>query len=80
MTCAACNAASTHRHSGRYALGCLDCCARLVLSTHPGKAQAAAMLAVIERHRDAPSRKDVLSRVREMLEARHDAPKVPTRA
>ncbi len=37
------------------------------------------MLAVIERHRDAPTRKAVLERVRELLEARNDPPKVPAR-
>lgn len=49
---------------------CLQCCARLVLSAHPSKQQAHAMLAAIARYESAPSRQDVLSCVAQMLEKR----------
>lgn len=48
---------------GVYDLKCLDCCARLVLSTHPDRRLAAAMLAAIERVPGAPDRAEVLAAV-----------------
>lgn len=45
---------------------CLECCARLVLSTHPSKPHAEAMLAAIARFRDAPGRAAILECVRLM--------------
>ena len=42
---------------------CLGCCARLVLSARPDKAQARAMLKAIELSGVAPSRADVLAAV-----------------
>lgn len=70
MTCRACDLAATDRHSGLYTLTCLACCIRLVLSTHPSRERAAAMLAVIERGPHAPPREAILAGVREALAAR----------
>ena len=66
------------RPAGRYNIMCLDCCARLVLSTRPDRAKAEAMLHVISIYRDrpagarrtkrAPSRKRVLARVKKIIE------------
>ena len=42
---------------------CLGCCARLVLSARPDKAQARAMLKAIELSGAAPSRAEVLAAV-----------------
>lgn len=49
---------------------CLECCTRLVLSAHPSKPHAAAMLAAIARFRDAPGRDAILESVRLSLERR----------
>lgn len=72
MTCRSCESWIRFTHSGEYHLGCLDCCVRLVLSTQPVKAHAAAMLAAIERFRDAPARKEILARLRELKNRRID--------
>lgn len=64
--CAACLAAQGRQHGGgRYNLVCLDCCVRLVQSTRPNRAAAAAMLAVITRRKGSPSRAAVLGGLRE---------------
>lgn len=55
-------------HSGAYNFRCLQCCARLVVSTHPDKHQAKVMLAAIARFERAPAREDVLACVRQMME------------
>jgi hypothetical protein len=75
MTCDACEKAAKHAHCGMYRMQCLECCTRLVLSTHPNKQLAAAMLASIEhfrnRHnREAPGRDAILESVRLTLERR----------
>lgn len=67
MTCPACASSTSPQTSGVYEAACLDCCARLVLSAHPNKRQAMALMAAIERFPMAPSRADVLARVRELL-------------
>lgn len=67
MTCPCCQ-----KGGGTYSFNCLDCCARLVLTTHPDKALAMSMLAAIERYRQkwsdgrAPKREDILGRMRQM--------------
>ncbi len=53
---------------GVYDLMCLDCCARLVLSARPSKAQAAAMLGAIERMPGSPTRAEVIEAVMAELE------------
>lgn len=73
MTCQACETAKQRPHSGMYRFQCLECCTRLVLSTHPSKQLAAAMLAAIARFRDAPGRDAILESVRRALERRHSA-------
>jgi len=56
-------------------MDCLDCCARLVLSTQPDKLLAMGMLAAIERHRvkwsseHTPKREAILGRMRQMQDA-----------
>lgn len=49
-----------------YQTSCLTCCARLVATTRPDKALAMAMLAAIERNKDAPKRAAILEKVKEM--------------
>lgn len=69
VTCDSC--AKTNSGSiGLYTLTCLECCTRLVLSTHPDKRQASAMLAVIERMPGNPGRAQVLESVARCLEKR----------
>lgn len=58
MTCKQCT-----QSGGMYNLGCLECCARLVMSTRPSKPRAGAMLAAIARHRNAPEREKITERV-----------------
>ena len=58
MTCKQCD-----QGGGMYHLGCLECCARLVMSARPSKQRAGAMLAAIARHRDAPEREKITERV-----------------
>lgn len=70
MTCRQCQTASARPHSGAYNFACVQCCARLVLSTHPNKQQAGVMLAAIARFDGAPSRKSVLLCV-EQLRGKH---------
>lgn len=65
--CPACESAATKPLSGIYHFTCVQCCARLVLSAHPDKRQASAMLAAIARFRESPSRADVLECVRQHL-------------
>jgi hypothetical protein len=59
MTCQTCTAAGPV-----YTLTCLQCCARLVLSAHPLRAQAAGLLAAIARVPGAPGRAAILEAVR----------------
>ena len=49
---------------GVYDLACLDCCVRLVMTAHPNKRVAGALMAAIERHKGAPARADVVEAVR----------------
>ena len=49
---------------------CVRCCAALVLSAHPSKPQAEAMLSAIARHPESPGRASVLACVRQLLEKR----------
>lgn len=60
MSCPHCEAAKTSRFCGGYDFTCLGCCVRLVQSTRPLKHLAVAMLAVIARRKDAPSREEIL--------------------
>lgn len=62
--CPACAKAAANPLSGGYRMQCLACCTRLVLSAHPNKPQAAAMLAAIARFPDAPGREQILESVR----------------
>ena len=78
MTCEICTQANTTKHSGRYDLRCLECCARLVISAHPDKRQAAGMLAAIARFKEAPGREQILECVRQCLAKRHSAGQKPT--
>lgn len=80
MTCEACEKAATNPHSGMYHFQCLQCCTRLVLSTHPNKQAAAGMLAAIARFRDAPGRDAILASVRQCLEKRQSAGQKSTTA
>ena len=70
MTCDACEKAATNPHCGAYRMQCLECCTRLVLSAHPSKQLAAAMLAAIARFQGAPGRDAILESVRRALERR----------
>jgi hypothetical protein len=56
--------------AGGFRMQCLACCTRLVLSAHPLRHAAQAMLAAIARHPDAPGRAQVLASVRLALERR----------
>lgn len=69
--CSACESSRKRPHSGAYRFQCLECCTRLVLSTHPNKQAAAGMLAAIARFPDAPGRDAILESVRLCLEKRH---------
>lgn len=67
VTCPCCASAG-----GTYSFDCVDCCARLVLSTHPDKLLAMGMLASIERYlvkwgKDTtPRREAILQRIRDL--------------
>ena len=73
MTCKPCLHAQQRPHSGLYSLACVECCCRLVLSTHPSKPHAAAMLAAIERFPGNPGRAKVLECVAQELTKRRSA-------
>ncbi len=68
MTCKNCLSFLAGETLGGYAFGCLECCARLVVSAHPSKPQAAVMLAAIARFPGAPSRGDILACAKLKLE------------
>ena len=53
--------------AGRVQMQCLGCCVRLVLSAHPERKLAQAMLASIAAVDGAPSRADVLAAAAEKL-------------
>ncbi len=79
MTCPACEQAAKNPHCGSYRMQCLECCARLVLSAHPSKPQAASLLAAIERFPQNPGREQVLACVAQRLGKPRSAPaKSPT--
>lgn len=71
--CPACAEAASRPVCGSYRMDCLECCARLVLSTHPDKNLAEAMLAAIARVTGSPSRADVLACVGRTLTKRRSA-------
>ena len=80
--CTACASSLRQLHSGAYRLHCLDCCARLVLSTRPSREHAAGMLEAIRRFLAQNAgitwtTADVAARARQMAgvhsEARSDA-------
>ena len=48
--CAACESSKRLPASGAYSMACVECCARLVLSTRPSREHAAGMLEAIRRH------------------------------
>lgn len=62
MTCKCCE-----RKGGVYDLACVDCCARVVMTTHPSKPRASAMLAAIIRQPKAPDRDKIIARVMELI-------------
>lgn len=68
--CSACESSRERPHSGAYRFQCMECCTRLVLSTHPNKQQAAVMLAAIARFPQAPGRDAILESVRLSLARR----------
>ena len=70
LTCESCATAARGGWTGVGWLTCLGCCTRLVLSTHPNKRAAAAMLAAIERMPGNPGRAAVLESVARCLEKR----------
>jgi hypothetical protein len=74
LTCPACESFNAQPLSGVYRLTCLQCCARLVLSTQPDKRQANVMLAAIARQPGAPGRAEVLECVAHELTKRRSAP------
>ena len=53
--------------AGRVQMSCIGCCVRLVLSAHPDRKLAQAMLASIAATDGSPSRADVLAAVAERL-------------
>ena len=59
--------ATGYQPAGRVQMRCLGCCVRLVLSAHPERKLAQAMLASIAAVDGAPSRADVLAAVAERL-------------
>lgn len=78
-SCQACDMAASRQVCGAYRMQCLQCCTRLVLSAHPEKRLAGAMLAAIARAEGAPSRADVLSSVeQELMKRRSAAPRSGT--
>ena len=48
---------------GVYDLNCLDCCTRLVMSAHPNRPLARALMASIERHKGAPAKSAVVQSI-----------------
>lgn len=48
---------------GVYDLSCLDCCTRLVMTAHPNRPLARALMASIERHKGAPTKAAVVQSV-----------------
>lgn len=74
MTCKQCKASKQRPQSGLYSFKCVECCCRLVLTAHPDKMQAQAMLAAIERFPESPGRDVVLESVRHELAKRPSAP------
>jgi hypothetical protein len=78
MTCKTCEIATDKKLSGLFDLRCLECCARLVISAHPDKRQAGAMLAAIARFKGAPGREQILECVRQCLAKRQLAGQKPT--
>ena len=77
--CTACASSLRQPHSGAYRLHCLDCCARLVLSTRPSREHAAGMLEAIRRFLAQNAgitwtTADVAARARQMLGQVDDAP------
>jgi hypothetical protein len=73
--CELCEFSERHPKPGMVAgavdFRCLGCCTRLVLSAHPSREQAAAMLATIARFQGAPGRAEVLASVRQAIAKRH---------
>ena len=66
--CPACEFSKRRPFSGAYNLGCVQCCARLVISAHPSKSHATSMLVAINRFPGSPGREKVLACVRHGLE------------
>lgn len=75
MICKACELSKERPLSGAYRFHCLQCCTRLVLTTHPDKMQASAMLAAIARFKGSPGREEVLESVRQTLGKRRSVPR-----
>ena len=65
--CPACELSERQPLSGVYQFTCVSCCARLVMSAHPDKRQANAMLAAIARYKHAPGRDTILECVRQVM-------------
>lgn len=58
--CKQCNSASLNPLCGVYNFACVRCCARLVATTRPDKARAAAMLQAIARFKQSPPRSEIV--------------------
>jgi len=64
LACPWCEQHRLGRLTGRYDLGCVRCCARLVRSCRPWREAQEAMLAVIARQPGRPEKADVLAAIR----------------
>lgn len=68
--CPAC--ANRTSSSGLYLSQCASCAASLLLSAHPLKAQAAALLEATTRMPGSPGREAILAEVKRRLETRNE--------
>lgn len=74
-SCAPCTSRQSNPAAGLYNPTCLQCCSTLILSAHPLKTPAAALLAALLRHPANPGRAQVLASVRLALEKHPSASK-----
>lgn len=72
--CEQCVAAQSNPTWGGYRMTCLACCARLVLSAHPDRMQAEALLAACTMRPGRPERKAILTLVKAKLAGTPPAP------
>jgi hypothetical protein len=76
--CKDCWSATRLSHWGGYSMGCIGCCARLVLSCSPDRKQAEAMLAAITMRPGRLSRKEVLAAVRDLQPSKASTSPAPS--